>query len=246
MKNIEYIKAEFLKTLKGAGYESEVWLNGNRGWHVVFFRKIVRGFIFCPILSLSKKRFSNERWCSFKTFIDLKFESETRKDKHAFQGSKINPSGPIMFGDILTIEAVDLNISKEISSSKWFSHNDTFTIGNTMREAKEFIAEILPLLMNSLECAESKFDFPKPLDLLTLDFLEECRANIWSRASEVRPKPPSADDLWNGLAIGPPEQVAMMMVSFNKKFGNLDEVGSLEQFLKVEPPLTPQIEQFND
>lgn len=241
MKNTEYIKAEFIKALKGAGYESEVWLNGNRGWHVVFFRKIVRGFIFCPILSLTKKRFSNERLCSFRTFIDLEFESEIRKDKYAYQGSKINPSGPIMFGDVLTIQAVDPNISKNISSSKWFSHIDSYTFGKTMLEAKEFIAEILPLLMNSLNCAESKFDFPKPLDFLTLDLLEEHRAGAWARVPGTRPKPPTIDDLWNGLYIGSPEQVAMMMISFNKKIGNLDEIEPLEQFLKVEPPITPQI-----
>lgn len=201
----------------------------------------MRGFIFCPILSLTKERFSNERWCNFRTFIDLEFESEIRKDKYAFQGSEINPSGPIMFGNLLTIKAIDHNISKEISSSKWFSHSNTYTIGNTMLEAKEFIAEILPLLMNSLKCAESKFDFPKPLDMMSVNILIERRDAASKRDPTIPPEQPNSSHLWKGFCLGSSEQVASMMVSFSRKIGDLAQVATYDDFLHSEKPAIEQI-----
>lgn len=245
MKNTEYIKAKFIEALRAAGYESEVWLNGNRGDHLIFFRKVVRGFIFCPILSLTKKRFSDERLCNFKTFIDLEFESEIRKDNFPYKESIINPSGPIVFSDIISIKAINPSISKYLVASKWFHSSYFYNFGRNLADAKKFTEEILPLLIDCLLLVESKFDFPKPLDMMSVDILIKRREAESKRDPTRPPEEPNASHLWNGFFLGSPEQVASMMISFNRKIGDLTQIAIYEDFLHTEKPATEQIVYSN-
>lgn len=213
------------------------------------FKKVVnKEFLFFPRLRISASFGRKEKNLTFDTLIDLKFEHGARARRFSMPYSETNPFGDISFGNYFTVEELSRELAEQMKNSQLFDGFAGWQLGTTMGEARSFVPQVLPLLLESIALLEGRFHFPAPLDKLTVDEMYARRLKAREAYRPGRPSLPDGTDLWHGLSLHCGESTAHMMISYCRKTGDLEMIPKLKEFISAikAEPIGPQIVQLKD
>lgn len=215
---IKHIKEQFTERISAVGYE-RVASSALRGYETLTFKKIVSEYLFFVYLYFQPPtgKLGEGKLFGVSISIDL-LEGFSLRNPQVQKGDDFESlCCPFSIQSFFQWDKIDLELANRQRANP-YSVREKWSIGANLCETKAICNDVLDFPLQWIKKYEELFQFPSPLDLITIQSLYD------ARDSEV------CTDLLQGIGAQP-EKLAQVLLYFYKKSEDHGMISSLQEFL---------------